>query len=254
MKCISFETFWRQLNKLSATDHQQADFEATARKYLNINPDGELLRETHDIIEELRMMTHIFTEQLHVVDQFKTHLQNLHEKETKKETAEDKMLDVMVEVRKLLRERYHSHEAPPANITADLGSGTTDGSTVQVIKAPKDKASPATNRNTGTTVPAAVSDAACQTAISALGLSIPESTLHLAEDVTRGIIQRRAELQKLAESTVYVSDQVRTAISLSSYLIHISEADKFLTIAKRSPRPQAAASKHYRSQVCAIAS
>lgn len=110
MKCISFEAFWRQLQKLSSSDHQQADFEATARRYLNINPEGDLLRETHDIVEELRMMSHIFNEQLHVIDKFTNHLQNLKEQEEKKETTETKMLDVLVEVRKLLAERFKKEE------------------------------------------------------------------------------------------------------------------------------------------------
>lgn len=74
MKTVAFETFWRQLNKLSARDHQQQDFEVPARTYLNINPEGELLRETQDIIEELRMMQGIFNQQMHVMEEFSRYL------------------------------------------------------------------------------------------------------------------------------------------------------------------------------------
>ncbi|KAH6712755.1 hypothetical protein BKA61DRAFT_484150 [Leptodontidium sp. MPI-SDFR-AT-0119] len=194
MKCISFESFWRQLHKLSSSDHQQADFEATARKYLNINPEGELLRETHDIIEELRMMSHIFNEQLHVVDQFTNHLKNLREKEEKKKTAEVKMLDVMVEVQKLgavANQPQTSDRATVAKETADSGSRTT--------------------------------------------ISIPESTIQLAQDVGHEISSRLAELQKLEHSTVYVSDQqLKDLLSLKQQQASIIEAKYALKRADES--------------------
>jgi len=269
MKCISFESFWRQLEKLSAGDHQQADFEATARKYLNINPEGELLRETHDIIEELRMMGHIFTEQLHVIEQFTTHLKNLREKEEKKQTTEMKMLDVMFEVRKLLEERFKQkddstdsassrtevqvqteirdqdddtiknefagHEHPAASPafrernSATTDTGTTAGSADINLhgKVLEDQQSTAAD-----VIPAAggAADASCQTTDSVAKISIPESTVQFAQDVGREISGRRAELQKLEQNTVYVSDQVNFPTKILTLIVDATQLKDLLDL------------------------
>jgi hypothetical protein len=49
----------------------------SAHTYLNINPEGALLKEGEDIIEELHMMGCIFTLQIQVVKDFKKSLDNL---------------------------------------------------------------------------------------------------------------------------------------------------------------------------------
>ncbi|KAG4443297.1 hypothetical protein IFR05_001241 [Cadophora sp. M221] len=84
MKSASSEIFWRQLNKLGFIDHQTTGFEVTALKYLNISAECELLRDAHSIIEELRMMKNIFTQQLLVVEQFSEYLQILKVREKSK--------------------------------------------------------------------------------------------------------------------------------------------------------------------------
>ncbi|KAL2071212.1 hypothetical protein VTL71DRAFT_12447 [Oculimacula yallundae] len=243
MKCISFESFWRQLNKLSSSDHQQADFEATARKYLNINPDGELLRETHDIIEELRMMSHIFTEQLHVLDQFTSHLKNLKEKEEKKETTEMKMLDVMNEMRRLLEERFRlenekDKEGPmiPVNGTAvKTAPNGFPASTPSLDSAMgKGAAFGSDPENLGVRTVDAAADAGCQTTIPIAKPSVPESTVQLAQDVSHEISSRLAELQKLEHSTVYVSDQLKDLLSLKQQQASIIEAKYALKRADES--------------------
>ncbi|KAH7399882.1 hypothetical protein BKA64DRAFT_467978 [Cadophora sp. MPI-SDFR-AT-0126] len=226
MKCISFESFWRQLNKLSSSDHQEADFEATARKYLNINPEGELLRETHDIIEELRMMSHIFTEQLHVVEQFTTHLQNLRDKEEKKHTIETKMLDVMVEVRKLLEERFKKEESQ-----ADAISSRNRVS-VPILDSVEDESAGAEHFVTS---PVVQDENAGGNGIAAdAGPADPESTVQFAQDVGREISARRAELQKLEQSTVYVSDQLKDLLDLKQQQASIIEAKYALKRADES--------------------
>lgn len=278
MKCISFESFWRQLNKLSSSDHEEADFEATARKYLNINPEGELLRETHDIIEELRMMSHIFAEQHHVVEQFTSHLQNLREKEEKgkdEHSNETKMLEVMTAVRKLLEERFKKEDNQEGDMSSQTealaGSGklTVDGSAGHGHNHPtKDRAGKeerilpnGTRVNTESTqsatnkmtldetklgspdgIPAALgaADASCQPTISIAKISIPESTIQFAQDVGREISSRRTELQKLEQSTVYVSEQVPLPQQSTR-----TQAYQFIT-AQRSPRSETATSEHHR--------
>jgi hypothetical protein len=49
----------------------------SARTYLDINPEGALLRECEDIVEELHMMGRIFTQQHQVVKDFKKYLDRL---------------------------------------------------------------------------------------------------------------------------------------------------------------------------------
>lgn len=44
---------------------------------LDINPEGELLKEVKDILDELHMMTKVFSEQHTVVKDFSAHLQQL---------------------------------------------------------------------------------------------------------------------------------------------------------------------------------
>lgn len=46
------------------------EFEESARIYLDVNPEGMLLREAHDIMDELRMMARIFFRQLRVTEHF----------------------------------------------------------------------------------------------------------------------------------------------------------------------------------------
>lgn len=61
MKTTAFKLFWRHLEQLSG-QRLKIDPEK-ARLYLNINPEGVLLREAHDIIEELKMMSRINMQQ-----------------------------------------------------------------------------------------------------------------------------------------------------------------------------------------------
>lgn len=56
--------------------------EASARIYLDVNPEGTLLREAHDIMDELRMMARIYFQQLRVTKHFSKNLQDLNERET----------------------------------------------------------------------------------------------------------------------------------------------------------------------------
>jgi len=59
--------------------------------YLNINPEGTLLDETQDILEELMMMSRIFTQQIQVVENFKNALEKFahQQKEAEKHESQD---------------------------------------------------------------------------------------------------------------------------------------------------------------------
>ncbi|TGO28752.1 hypothetical protein BPAE_0023g00170 [Botrytis paeoniae] len=75
MKTTAFELFWRHLEQLSGQRLKISP--EKARLYLNINPEGLLLREAHDIIEELRMMSRINLQQLQVTQVFSKALETI---------------------------------------------------------------------------------------------------------------------------------------------------------------------------------
>ncbi|KAI9150693.1 hypothetical protein HJFPF1_10469 [Paramyrothecium foliicola] len=55
----------------------ESEVPGTRSKYLEINPEGILLKESQDIVEELNIMQQIFTQQAQVVKVFRRHLGNL---------------------------------------------------------------------------------------------------------------------------------------------------------------------------------
>ncbi|KAJ8065290.1 hypothetical protein OCU04_005988 [Sclerotinia nivalis] len=61
IKTIAYKGFWSHLEKLGGQG-LPIDPEL-ARVYLNINPEGVLLKEAHDIVEELGMVTRPFAQQ-----------------------------------------------------------------------------------------------------------------------------------------------------------------------------------------------
>ncbi|RFU33017.1 hypothetical protein B7463_g3326, partial [Scytalidium lignicola] len=81
MRTIAYESFWHHLQMLNYTNLQQFGVERMARIYLNINPEGVLLGEAHDIMDELRMMIRVFVHQLYVAKKFHKSLRSLKERE-----------------------------------------------------------------------------------------------------------------------------------------------------------------------------
>lgn len=68
----------------------------TSSKYLNINPEGVLLRESQDIAEELRIMLRIFKQQHLVVSDFRRAMLHMNG-ESKHETDETRNFMKMLE-------------------------------------------------------------------------------------------------------------------------------------------------------------
>ncbi|KAK0619465.1 hypothetical protein B0T14DRAFT_208799 [Immersiella caudata] len=73
---IAYDVFWRNtalhsrnLNTIVETLSQPSN-----QKYLDINPEGTLLREAQDIAEELKMMRRVFSQQYQVVKDYRRHL------------------------------------------------------------------------------------------------------------------------------------------------------------------------------------
>jgi hypothetical protein len=69
---IAFSNFWRHTDAHSRKS--TSAYKARNSRYLDINPEGMLLRESRDLVEELRMMQQVFNQQHQVVKDFKRHL------------------------------------------------------------------------------------------------------------------------------------------------------------------------------------
>jgi len=65
------------VNKAQRERNQKRLEDLILQKLLDINPEGELLKEIKDIQDELNMISKVFTEQQAVVQEFSTHIQHL---------------------------------------------------------------------------------------------------------------------------------------------------------------------------------
>jgi hypothetical protein len=82
----------RKLDKMKNED-------ALLEQLLDINPEGELLREIKDIQDELHMMTKVYSQQQAVVKEFVTHLDQLSSKSTEvTQKTKDKVSHLAKEV------------------------------------------------------------------------------------------------------------------------------------------------------------
>lgn len=73
---IAFKMFWRNVESFSK-NRDRRDSTRQSHRYLDINPEGTLLREAQDIAEELRIMIGIFSQQLGVVRSFQKCLEHM---------------------------------------------------------------------------------------------------------------------------------------------------------------------------------
>ncbi|KUJ13404.1 uncharacterized protein LY89DRAFT_721425 [Mollisia scopiformis] len=85
---IAYECFWRNME---IRGMRFASPGTNNHSYLNINPEGTLLRESQDVAEELQIMLRIYNQQLHVVRDFRKILGHMNG-ESKNETDEVRTL------------------------------------------------------------------------------------------------------------------------------------------------------------------
>lgn len=88
---IAYECFWRNMEIRAMKSAPSGAIGTTNHKYLDINPEGTLLRESQDIAEELQIMLRIYNQQLHVVRDFRKILGHMNG-ESKNETDEVRTL------------------------------------------------------------------------------------------------------------------------------------------------------------------
>ncbi|CZR52676.1 uncharacterized protein PAC_02553 [Phialocephala subalpina] len=88
---IAYESFWRNMEIRSMKIAQNSTSGSAKHSYLDINPEGTLLRESQDVAEELQIMLKIYNQQLHVVRDFRKILGHMNG-ESKNETDEVRTL------------------------------------------------------------------------------------------------------------------------------------------------------------------
>lgn len=144
--------------------------EEAARIYLDVNPEGTLLREAHDIMDELRMMARIYFQQLRVAKHFAKNLQDLNEREVPLNQTE--LLQGLTRTLEVISSRQ-------AGTTLDPDMHAIIPQTVE-----------ATSTNQGPQRP------------------IPDATLYRVRNLLEDIEIRLNELQDLEESTKEITDHV----------------------------------------------
>lgn len=77
---VAYEHFWdttKQVSDLYKSNNADDDVEDKAKSLLDINPEGELLREIKDILDELHIMLNIKSKQQRVFKQFQKHIKSM---------------------------------------------------------------------------------------------------------------------------------------------------------------------------------
>ncbi|KAH8598621.1 hypothetical protein B0O99DRAFT_684012 [Bisporella sp. PMI_857] len=211
---LAFETFWYHFDKMSASDRQLAGSELIAKSYLNINLEGELLREAHDIIEELRIMMRIFTHQLSVTDLFSEHLAALHDKRCK--PAPDEALDVLKDIKALLQRQSEGGE------TVSVATSNCHAIKDEVQRINEIINENATTLSSSTAHLNAISPQ--ESKVLKPPPDIPETTISLSERVRDHMMSRRGKLQELEEQTIIIAEQLKDLLSLKQQQASIIEA------------------------------
>ena len=203
-KSQAFEVFWGHLRNLDMSQHSDK-FESFQRYILNINPEGVLLREAHDIMDELRMMRRIYDQQLSVATDFLKHLQDLHDHENPPDYEFMQGLKRMIEdINKSSNARIDQSTQTNGEIGLHNGAATVAQTIGEHLN--------------GTTASLNITAQDCsanryserrQEDTSQLKSRIPKSTLNRAKALIQVITIRRDELQDYEDTTKDVSNQVR---------------------------------------------
>lgn len=172
MTAVAYDTFWRHTKLYNKNMLPKT----IGTKYLDINPEGALLKEAQDIAEELKMMKRIYNEQLKVVKDFKRHLHYPQGRRTEK-------ADSAYQIQKLLLDLVSPRDKPPHNDEEDRDEEDCDEEFHDETETPKYRQRQLT----------------CQT---------EDDTLHEAEGVLELVKSRRAEIIELEQSAMHTCRQV----------------------------------------------
>lgn len=182
-------------------------------------------------------MTRIYDQQRHVVESFEEHLiylHNLEQKSALKILPSDGMLEVLVDIKNLLKTQKNDEVL---NNIAQQESADEEGQTKNASS--PSKGSTGLDREDGD--------------LTDMN-SIPESTLHRAKQVVNSIMLRKGELNELEGSTVAIADQVSCFVLpyyRSQHFRHFG-TQKTLTqlTVERPTESETTTSEYHRSEIC----
>jgi hypothetical protein len=105
------KAIWRYATELARLKNERArnarNEELLLGQLLDINPEGQLLLEIKDIQDELHMMANVYTQQLDVVEDFATHIEELSTKSHEvTQKTKDKVCHLVREVKRRKAEIY----------------------------------------------------------------------------------------------------------------------------------------------------
>ncbi|KAK6857196.1 hypothetical protein PG995_007383 [Apiospora arundinis] len=198
MTAVAYDTFWRHTKLYNKNMLPKT----IGTKYLDINPEGALLKEAQDIAEELKMMKRIYNEQLKVVKDFKRHLHYPQGRRTEK-------ADSAYQIQKLLLDLVSPRDKPPHNDEEDRDEEDCDEEFHDETETPKYRQRQLT----------------CQT---------EDDTLHEAEGVLELVKSRRAEIIELEQSAMHTCRQLEGFLTLKQQQASIVEAKAALQRAEES--------------------
>ncbi|KAK8004927.1 hypothetical protein PG990_010964 [Apiospora arundinis] len=198
MTAVAYDTFWRHTKLYNKNMLPKT----IGTKYLDINPEGALLKEAQDIAEELKMMKRIYNEQLKVVKDFKRHLHYPQGRRTEK-------ADSAYQIQKLLLDLVSPRDKPPHNDEEDRDEEDCDEEVHNEAETPKHRQHQLT----------------CQT---------EDDTLHEAEGVLELVKSRRAEIIELEQSAMHTCRQLEGFLTLKQQQASIVEAKAALQRAEES--------------------
>ncbi|KAK6839337.1 hypothetical protein PG987_005203 [Apiospora arundinis] len=198
MTAVAYDTFWRHTKLYNKNMLPKT----IGTKYLDINPEGALLKEAQDIAEELKMMKRIYNEQLKVVKDFKRHLHYPQGRRTGE-------ADSASQIQKLLLDLVSARDKPPHNDEENRDEGDRDEEVHDEVETPRHRQH----------------RPAYQT---------EDDTLHEAEGVLELVKSRRAEIIELEQSAMHTCRQLEGFLTLKQQQASIVEAKAALHRAEES--------------------
>ncbi|KAK7974435.1 hypothetical protein PG989_016283 [Apiospora arundinis] len=198
MTAVASDTFWRHTKLYNKNMLPKT----IGTKYLDINPEGALLKEAQDIAEELKMMKRIYNEQLKVVKDFKRHLHYPQGRRTEK-------ADSAYQIQKLLLDLVSARDKPPHNNEDDRDEEDYDEESHDEVETLKHRQ-------------------------HQLVYQTQDDTLHEAEGVLELVKSRRAEIIELEQSAMHTCRQLEGFLTLKQQQASIVEAKAALHRAEES--------------------
>ncbi|KAH8602515.1 hypothetical protein B0O99DRAFT_587613 [Bisporella sp. PMI_857] len=217
-KTDAFERFWGHLKNVNLADPQKKDIRGAAGKYLNINPEGVLLREAHDIMDKLKMMRSIY-EQLAVVKDFARHLLEIHEEQHPQTTTQDlldgfkKLIASMPSLRGTAAAGHDEAKLRNGKVTENgnhIGNGT--GTSFGLASSGHDDPTNGEDSNIN-----------AKESLAAFG-EVPKATVRHANLLVEVVDMRRQDIQHPENTIKDVSDRLRDFLSLKQQQASVLEA------------------------------